>query len=269
MRVLSVQDLSCLGKCSLTVALPVLSAMGCVATPLPTAFLSTHTAFPGPHVRDLTEELLPVCEHWRSIGAEFDAIAVGYLSDPRQADAVAAVLDAFSAFKVIDPVMGDHGKPYSRITSAHVEAMKQLCVRADVLLPNVTEACLLTGIPYREDGDEDYFRQLLQDLSAFGPKAVILTGVSTAPDKLGFAGLEGDRYFFYQAENIPLRCHGTGDLFAAVCTGGVMSGKSIEDAARLAASFVERVLKNTPEATPFGVPFEEQLPWLWQSLRQR
>ena len=146
MRVLSVQDLSCLGKCSLTVALPVLSAMGCAATALPTTLLSTHTAFPNPHRRSLTEDLMPICEHWKSIGAQFDTVATGYLADPQQVEAVGYVLSAFEdALHIVDPVMGDHGRLYSSITEEHVQAMAALCRRADVILPNVTEAAMLTG----------------------------------------------------------------------------------------------------------------------------
>lgn len=265
-RVLSIQDLSCLGKCSLTVALPVLSAMGCAATALPTGILSTHTAFPAPHVKDLTEDILPVCRHWQTIGAEFDAITVGYLSHPAQADAVAQVLDTFGSFVVIDPVMGDHGKPYSRITDEHVQAMNGLCAKGNVLLPNVTEACMLTGIAYRETADEDYYRQLLESMGSFGADAVILTGVSLAPDKLGFMGCSGETVFTYQADRIPRQCHGTGDLFTAVFTGALMAEKSVEAAARLAAGFTERVIAATRETSPFGVEFEPQLPWLWQQL---
>lgn len=256
-----------MGKCSLTVALPVLSVMGCAATALPTGVLSTHTAFPQPHVRDMTGDILPICRHWQSIGAGFDGIAVGYLSDPTQAKAVEAVLDAFPAFTVIDPVMGDHGKPYSRITPEHVQAMKALCAKGNVLLPNVTEACMLTGIPYRENGDADWLRELLDAMGQFGAEAVIITGAATEADQLGYAGCRKGAYFTYQTKRLPGQYHGTGDLFAAAFTGGVMGGLSVPEGAKLAASFVERVIGATPEASPFGVNFETQLPWLQQQLR--
>ena len=144
MQVLSIQDLSCMGKCSLTVALPILSAMGISCGVLPTAVLSTHTGFPDPEVQPMTEQLLPFAQHMASVGGDFDAISTGYLSDPRQAEAVCQVLDKFHCLKVIDPAMGDHGKLYSRMTVAHVEAMKELCRRGDFLLPNLTEAAFLT-----------------------------------------------------------------------------------------------------------------------------
>ena len=155
-RLLSIQDLSCLGKCSWTVALPILSAMGLNATALPTGVLSTHTAFQNPVCHSFTGELVSFADHWKSVGAAFDAISVGYLSDPVQAQAVAQVLERFPALTVIDPAMGDHGKLYRGMSEANVSAMAQLCRKGDFLLPNLTEAALLTGTPYRDDPDEAY-----------------------------------------------------------------------------------------------------------------
>lgn len=265
-RVLSVQDLSCLGKCSLTVALPVLSAMGCAATALPTTLLSTHTAFPQPHRVSLTDSLESICRHWQTIGAEFDAVSVGYLADAGQVKEVQAVLDAFPCLQVIDPVMGDHGKLYKSLDESHIEAMKTLCRRGNVLLPNVTEAALLTGLPYRQTTDADYYRQLLAGMAQFGADAVVITGVTLAEDALGFIGIQNGQEFSYQAKRLGKQCHGTGDLFAAVVTGSLARGTDMQKAATLAARFVEQVLQATPSATPFGVEFEACLPWLWQQL---
>lgn len=265
--VLSIQDLSCLGKCSLTVALPVLSAMGCACSVMPTTLLSTHTAFPAPHRRSLTEDLLPICNHWQSIGAKFDAISVGYLADPQQAATVEQVLDAFGGFTVIDPVMGDHGKLYRSLTPDHVEAMRGLCRRGSVLLPNVTEAALLTGLPYRSTGDAGYYRELLAGLKALGADAVVITGATDDATKTGFALWSKEQgNFSYQADLLNKHCHGTGDLFAAVLTGAIVRGSTVSAAATLAARFVEQVIAATPESTPFGVEFEGQLPWLWNQL---
>ena len=267
MRVLTVQDLSCLGKCSLTVALPVLSAMGCAATALPTTLLSTHTAFQNPHRRSLTQDLMPICDHWKTIGADFDTVSTGYLADPEQVDAVSRVLDAFpGATHIVDPVMGDHGRLYSAITQAHVQAMKTLCRRADVILPNVTEAALLTGLPYRETADPGYFRELLAAMAQFGAKNVILTGVSLEEGTLGCFGTDEAGEFSCRNKKVQRQCHGTGDLFAAVVAGAMTWGKPCREAARLAAEFTRRVVEATPEATPFGVEFESCLPWLWQNL---
>ena len=263
-KVLSVQDLSCVGKCSLSVALPVLSAMGHSCSVLPTAVLSTHTAFPQPHVRSLTDDMTAICDHWKQIGAEFDAIAIGYLSDPAQAAAAAYLLDSFPAFTVLDPAMGDHGKLYSGLTPDHTAAVKALCNRANVLLPNVTEACLLTGTPYREQGDLSYYRQLLAALGQFGADTVILTGISSSPETTGFMGIDQALGEFCRlVPRQPKKCHGTGDLFTAVFTGSILQGKSVSESAERAAEFTEKVIAATAAESPFGIAFEPLLPLLW------
>lgn len=266
-RVLSVQDLSCLGKCSLTVALPTFSAMGCECAVLPTTLLSTHTAFAKPHIRSLTGDMDPIVSHWQTTGVQFDAISVGYLADPAQTAAVERVLDAFYVPTVIDPVMGDHGRLYSAITDDHVDAMKSLCRRGTILLPNVTEAAFLTGIEYRETGDATYYRELVTALTQFGATAVIITGIAHAPGKTGIMGWSRENEFFsYEADKLDRQCHGTGDLFSAVFTGAWVKGSSIPDAATLAARFVEQVIAATPASTPFGINFEGKLPWLWENM---
>lgn len=263
-RVLTVQDLSCVGKCSLTVALPVLSAMGCAASALPTAVLSTHTAFPNPHMHSLTEDIVPAGEHWQKLGIEFDAVSVGYLSDPEQAKQVQTLLQPMKSLVVLDPVMGDHGKRYSGITEGHVAAMKALCKRADFLLPNITEACLLTQTPYQETTEEVWYRQLLTALQKLTPN-VVLTGISLKEGNTGFMTGSG---FVYQTQALPGHFHGTGDIFAAVFTGAMARGETVEAAATLAAGFVERVIETTGESSPFGVAFEPVLPWLWETLNE-
>ena len=266
-QVLSVQDLSCLGKCSLTVALPTFSAMGCSCAVLPTALLSTHTAFPSPHIRSLTGDMDAIRQHWNTTGVKFDAISVGYLSDPGQTAAVERVLEDFQTLTVIDPVMGDHGKLYRAITPEHVQAMAQLCRKGTVLLPNVTEAAFLTGIPYRENGDKAYYRELLEGMNGFGADTVIITGIAPEAGKTGIVGWDKELgEFRYISSRINRSCHGTGDLFAAVFTGALVQNHTVSEAATLAAKFVKRVISATPEATPFGINFEPQLPWLWEQL---
>lgn len=266
-RVLSVQDLSCLGKCSLTVTLPVISAMGCECSVLPTAVLSTHTAFPQPHVRSLTEDIGDICAHWQAIGAGFDAISIGYLSDPSQAAAVENLIDTFGCPVILDPVMGDNGKLYSRITDAHKDAMRSLARKAKLLLPNVTEAAALAGMPYREDTDKDYYLHLGRALLELGTEAVVITGVCLSEGKIGFLCLDRDGESFYQTKKHPRAFHGTGDLFSAVVTGALTLGMELQEAAVLAAGFVEKCIASTRECTPYGVEFETQLPWLWQKLQ--
>ena len=265
-RVLSIQDLSCMGKCSLTVALPILSAMGLSCSVLPTAVLSTHTGFPAPVVQPMTENLTAFASHMASVGGGFDAISTGYLSDPIQAEAVCGVLDKFDCLKVIDPAMGDHGKLYSRMTSEHVDAMMKLCHRGNFLLPNLTEAAFLTGLPYREDGDGVYLKELCDAMSGFGADGVIITGVAWDEATTGWAGMFGGRFFPYRANRVPRVQHGTGDMFAAVTAGALALGKPLHISASLAAKFVEQVILATPASTPFGANFESRLPWLWEQL---
>lgn len=263
-RVLSVQDLSCVGKCSLTVAMPVLSAMGCTCVPLPTGIFSSHTAFPDPHIRDLTEEIAPICRHWQSIGAGFDAICVGYLASEAQANAVSELLDKFPSFVVLDPVMGDNGKLYSGISPQRVESLRSLCKRADVLLPNVTEAALLAGLPYQQTADIVYYRQLAEGLQALGYHTFLITGACLSSDTVGFFGIDKGEEISYQGPLLTRRTHGTGDLFAAVFTGAMAKGKTVKEAAVMAADFVARCLAATSDATPFGICFESQLSALWE-----
>ena len=266
MHVLSIQDLSCMGKCSLTVALPILSAMGISTSVLPTAVLSTHTGFPNPVVQPMTENLLPFAAHMDAVGGSFDAISTGYLSDPQQAEIVCQVLDKFDCLKVIDPAMGDHGKLYSRMTEDHVQAMKQLCQRGDFLLPNLTEAAFLTGLPYKEQCDGSYLIEMAEALCSFGAKGVIITGIDWEPGYTGWVGMQNGRLFSYRAKRQPRNQHGTGDMFAAVTTGALTLGKPLHLAASLAAKFVEKTIAVTPASTPFGANFEPILPRLWEQL---
>lgn len=266
-EVLCIQDLSCVGKCSLTVALPVLSAMGCTCSVLPTGVMSTHTAFADPHIHSLTEDILPINAHWQKIGKRFDAVLVGYLSDQEQIQAVSSVLKENPVITVLDPAMADGGKLYSGISPEHPENLKALCRQAQILLPNVTEACLLTDIPYQETGEQSYYENLLSGLFNLGVQSVMLTGVSLAEGQTGFLyASKNSAPQIYQTKQIPGHFHGTGDLFSAVFTGGLLCGLQGFDAGVLAANFVERVLQETKTPTPFGVKFETQLPWLWEQL---
>ena len=266
-KVLSVQSLSCFGKSSLTVALPVLSAMGCSCTVLPTAVLSTHTGYDAPHRRSMTADIAPIAAHWQAQNISFDAVMTGYLADSAQVEAVLQVADTFGTTVIVDPAMGDGGRLYRGLDVNHADAMKKLCRKANVLLPNVTEAALLTGNPYREDHDEDYLAALVQGLQQLGAESIVITGVSKAPGKTGFVGMDKGTFFSYEADVIGKAFHGTGDLFCAVLTGGLLAGKALPDAAKLAASFVERVLLATDGPEKEGVAFEPQLPWLWQQVR--
>ena len=270
-HILTIQDLSCVGRCSLTVALPVLSAMGCRCSVLPTAILSTHTAFPNPEVISLTDRIAALDAHWESLGIRFDAILTGYLASPEQAEAVIPLLRRHKALGskiIVDPAMGDHGKLYSRLDEDHLVAMSELCKEADVLLPNLTEAAFLTEISYREETDGAYLRALTGGLFRYyGVQSTIITGISGQNGTIGFAGADREEgSFTYQAPAIPRQCHGTGDIFAATFTGAYLNGKDVYESAVTAADFVRKCVENTPESTPHGVEFETQLPWLWEQM---
>jgi len=215
----------------------------------------------------LTEDIAPICAHLREIGAEFDAILVGYLSDPQQAEAMLEVMNLFPCPVILDPAMGDHGKLYRGITQDHVAAIRDLCTMADVVLPNVTEAALLTGVPYQEQTDGQYLRMLLERLCRLKTKTAVITGAASGPGKTGFVGLQmGEGMFSYGADRRKQALHGTGDMFSAVFAGAYLLGRDPMEAGGLPAGFVERVLDNTLETTPFGGEFETQLPWLWKQI---
>ena len=269
-RLLTIQDLSCLGKCSLTVALPVISAMGVEAAVLPTAVLSTHTAFPSPQVRDLSGDLEGIAAHWGQIGAEFDGICTGYLASVGQIRQVLSIVDRFPGFLLADPVMGDNGRLYSRITEEFGKEMTLLCARADAIVPNLTEACYLTGTPYPEKYDEAFIRQLLKKLTAMGCRMAAITGVSFTEDTLGVMGYdrEKDEFYGYTHKRLPESYHGTGDIFTAVCAGALALGESWETALEKAANFVLRCMEETAKESRdkrYGVCFEKALPYLWNN----
>ena len=275
-RIVSIQDISCLGRCSLTVALPVISAMGVECAIVPTAVLSAHTAFPGFVSRDLTDQLPAIAAHWRQQKVHFDALYTGYIASVPQ---VQQVLDFFGAVKspdtllIVDPAMADHGKLYSGFGGDFPAAMARVVAQADVALPNVTEACLLTGTPYREDVDEDFARTLLQRVASLGVKQVVLTGVSFAPDRLGAMGYDSrtGTYFTAQGRRVPASFHGTGDIFAATVTGGLMRGMTLERASALAVEFVLACIDATtrdPHAGWYGVEFEKALPLLCRRVQE-
>lgn len=262
-RILSVQDISCVGKCSLTVALPVISALGVEAAVLPTAVLSTHTAFPAPAFRDLTEDMPAMAAHWQKMGIRFDCIATGYLGSEQQAAAVLEIHEKFGCPLFVDPVMGDNGKLYSRITDGFVGKMKDLCRRAQVIVPNVTEACCLAGISPVGECDETFAKMLLEKLGSLCGGTVLITGVSFG-EKLGIAGRDGKtkEYFFYSREKLPRSFHGTGDIFAAALAAGFALEKAWPHAAKIATDYTWETIRATLEEDRdprMGVCFEKTL----------
>lgn len=274
-RIVSIQDISCLGRCSLTVALPVISAMGVECAIVPTAVLSAHTAFPGFTCKDLTDQLAPIAAHWKSQQVRFDAISTGYIASAPQARQVVEFIDAIRSpetLLVVDPAMADHGRLYAGFDDTFPQAMAQVVARSDVALPNRTEACLLTGTPYREEMDEPFVRDLLRRVAALGAKRVVMTGVSFTPDTLGAMGYDSgsDSFFTCFGPRHPASFHGTGDIFSAAVTGGLTRGMTLEEATALAVEFTLACIRATAQdshASWYGVEFEKALPLLCDRMR--
>ena len=272
-RVLTVQDISCVGQCSLTVALPILSAAGHETCILPSAVLSTHTGgFSGYTVRDLTDDLPAIAAHWRKEGILFDAIYTGYLGSAAQIQQVQELFRTCAAegcVKVVDPVMADNGKLYHGFDAAYVEQMKPLIAAAEIILPNITEASFLTGLPYREQYDAAYVAALVEGLRAAGARTVLLTGVSFEADTTGVLIAEGEKQQYYRHKRLPGGCHGTGDIFASAFVGAYLRGKTACAAAQIAADYVLRCIELT-RADPkhwYGAKFEPMLPTYLQALQ--
>ena len=260
-RVAAIHDMSGFGRCSLTVAIPILSAMGIQCCPLPTAFLSTHTGgFEGFTFLDMTDELPKVAAHWKSLGLEFQAVYSGFLGSERQ---IAIVEDFLREFRgadtaaVIDPVMGDHGEGYQTYTPAMCAGMARLAELADVITPNLTEAALLLGVPYDAlPAGEAGCREIVERLSLDGRRSVVLTGASTAPELTGAMCFDAKtgRTEAVQTRRVPQEFHGTGDVFASVLTGALVQGASLPDAVRQAVDFVRACAERTAKA---GIPMRE------------
>ena len=271
-RVLTIQDISCVGQCSLTVALPIISACGLETAILPSAVLSNHTGgFKSWTFRDLTDDMPGIEQKWVDEGIAFDAIYTGYLGSARQIDIVKHIFGTCSkpgCLHIVDPAMADNGKLYTGFDMAFVKEMAKLCAAADYVLPNITEASLLTGLEYRESYDEEYVTKVVESMAALGPKTVILTGVSYEPSTTGVLVYENGKQAYYQHHRLPKGSHGTGDVYASAFTGALMHGKNAYDAARIAADYTVKCIENTVDDPDhwYGVKFESVLPSLIREL---
>ena len=272
-RILTIQDISCVGQCSLTVALPILSACGLETAILPSALLSTHTAgFSGYTFRDLTEDIPAVQAHWEKEGIRFEAIYTGYLGSSKQIAYVEELMNSVgtqSCIRIVDPAMADNGKLYPGFDMEYVKCMKHLAFNADYILPNITEACLLTGTEYRKEYDKTYIDTLLKGLADQGAKNIILTGVSYRPDRTGVIIYRDGKTQYYEHQLITPGCHGTGDVYASAFVGALMNGKDPASAAAIAADYTVKCIQNT-QGDPdhwYGVKFETALPELMMHMR--
>ncbi len=274
-RIVTIQDISCIGKCSLTVALPILSAMGIETVILPTAILSNHTAFPSFSHKDLSDEMDTIVAEWKKLDIHFDAIYIGYLGSYTQIDWVLSFLTHFQekdTLVMVDPVMGDHGKLYATFDLTYAAKMTELCRHADIIVPNITEAALMTGMEYKEIHNSAYIREMLQKLSLLGPNISVVTGVSPNAERTGITGWERRTGTLYQYSTSYKKgiFHGTGDVFASTCIGAMLRGYSWQEATKLAADFTSRCIDATlsdPSGRWYGVNFEEALPYLIEQLQ--
>lgn len=267
-RIVTIQDISCVGKCSLTVALPVISAAGVEAAIVPTAVLSTHTMFKNFTCKDLDDQILPIAKHWKDEGITFDAFYTGYLANAAQIEKVITLIDSLKQdgnLVIIDPAMADNGKMYPAFDSDFPKEMAKLCAKADIVLPNITEACFLTDTPYHEEYDEAFAKETVKKLAAQGAKKVVLTGAAYD----GTYGVlvydrESDSFYAYHQKKIDAAFHGTGDIFSSAFTGALVRGKSVEDSVRIAADFTAEciaITKSSPGANWYGVDFERAIPY--------
>lgn len=262
-RILTIQDISCVGQCSMTVALPVLSACGHETCVLPTMLLSTHTGgFGKPEIVRFSDRLAPIVGHWKENGITFDAVLTGYLGSAEAIDAAENILETMLApggIAIVDPAMADNGKLYSGFDEAYVEKMKGLCRKADIVLPNLTEAALLAGLPWEGRTDEAYAQSLLKKLNL--PR-VLLTGVGEQTS--GFFLKDGEHLQVYSHPRFPGSFSGTGDLFAAAFTGLLLSGKAVYESGACAADFTCKAIARTAadRTRRYGLRFEKVLPEL-------
>jgi len=271
-RLLTIQDISCVGQCSLTVALPVISACGIETAILPSSVLSNHTAgYSGWTFRDLTEDMPSILERWLTEKIDFDAFYTGYVSKA-QIPYILEIMNKTArqgALRIVDPVMADNGKLYTGFDKDFPTEMKKLCKGSDVIMPNLTEAAFLLNQPYVAEGyDKAFIEKMCRDLHSLGTKNVILTGVSFKKEELGVAVYDGNKVEYYFNERQRISSHGTGDVYASVVAGSLLRGKSVLEAASLAADVVVESIKQTEGDKDhwYGVKFEKALPYLMKRL---
>lgn len=274
-RIATIQDISCVGKCSLTVALPIISAMGVEAAIIPTAVLSTHTMFSGFTFKDLADQIKPITEHWKKENFDFDCIYTGYLGSFEQIDLMKEMFETFKTennFTFVDPAMGDNGKLYPAFDEAFAKHMATLCAKADIIDPNITEACYMTGVPYKEDYDLDFVKDILLKLCDMGAKVSIITGVNFEKGITGIMGYDSKNgeFFEYRHEKLPYSYHGTGDIFSSTYVGALVRGYSYVEAGKIAALYTSECIRLTiadGKEKWYGVHFEQAIEYLLSLLK--
>lgn len=276
-RIITIQDFSCVGRCSLTVALPIISAAGIECCGIPTAALSNHTGFPKFYKRDLTDDLTNIADCIKSLGITFDAIYTGYIANVSQMDIIEELIEKFRQEKkpvFVDPVMGDGGRLYSQITDDYAERMRRLCAEADIITPNLTEAALLLGREYTASPNENEVRDMLRGLFSLGTKSAVITGISrvgnNGAEEIGAVAYDGADLYEEFSVKQDLECMGTGDIFASAMLSAVVLEKGFGKSLEIAAKFTAEAVKKTaddPERRFYGVNFEQALPKLIELLQ--
>lgn len=272
-KIVSIQDMSAMGRCSLTVMIPIVSALGCQAVPLPTAIFSNHLEFPHYSMVDITDHLLSLMEAWQKNHFSFQAIQSGFLASPQQIELVRYCIHHFGQNKliVVDPAMADHGKLYSIYNDDMVRSMKELIQDATLVKPNYTEACFLLGEPYSEDEPSEVtIRRLCQNLSKLGPSYVALTSIPhPTKAKVAFYDKHNDDLTFFSSPLVPVKAHGTGDTFTATATALLLRGHTPATAVAQAAQFTSYAVDYTHRTygdLREGIALEELLPHLMSYL---
>ncbi len=272
-RVLAINDISCFGKCSLTVALPILSAAGIETCVLPTAVLSAHTAFPDYTFCDLTENMLPQATHWEKLGLTFSGIYSGYLGSIRQVAIVEEIISRFpSDFVLVDPVMGDNGALYAGFDYAFVAEMKRLVKKAGVIVPNMTEAAFLADVPYEPVHTDAYVETVAERLKSLADGNIVITGVEKALGMVATAVVHKQNISYIEREKFDAFYSGSGDVFASTLAGAMINGAPLDDAAELATDFViacMRETKRTSGSRNYGLNFEACMGNLIDKLNQK
>ncbi len=272
-KLLTVQDFSCFGQCSTGVALPIISAMGIETCPLPTALFSAHTAFKGFIRENLEHLIIPITEHWKKLGIKFDTVYCGYLGSNEIVDLVLETVNGLlknDGLLIVDPAMAENGVLYTGFKPDYAEKMKKLCKKADYILPNISEACLLCGADYKDSHDETFALSLIKKMRNEGFGNIVLTGVMFDNNETGVLIYEGEEIYSCRHKKIPENRFGTGDVFSSVFAGGMTTGLGVKKSAEKAALFVTKCLEATVGDNEhwYGVKFEKQIPYLSELMKE-
>lgn len=266
-KIVSIQDISCIGKCSQTVALPIISSMGIEIAVLPTSILSTHTAFNGFTFKNLTDELCKIVKHWKKEKFKFDLIYIGYTGSEEVLEFVLDFIDNFKTkdnIVVFDPAMADHGKLYAGISESIFFKIKEVCKKADIIRLNITEATLLLDKEYKDKITLEEGMEIAKDMLKVGGEKVVVTGIEN-DNKIGAIGFDGKNYYSNFETKYNKSYHGTGDIFTSVLVGCITNGKSLDDAIKIATKYTTECVRLSYEdknSDDYGVKFEEAIPYL-------